>query len=169
MLIEFFGTLSITKFFVRGTIYLKRKIVIELKIAFVSCTKIKANYPCSAREMYQKSSLFSKAIKYIEQNNYDDWFVLSAKYGLLRQQDVIEPYDLTLNNMKVSERKEWSKLVLKQIENLQLDISQIDFYAGAKYREYLIPVLEQKGIVCNVPLQGKGIGEQLQYYSLNTK
>lgn len=32
-------------------------------------------------------------------------------YGLLRQQDVIEPYDLTLNMMKVSEQKEWSRLV----------------------------------------------------------
>jgi len=71
--------------------------------------------------------------------------------------------------MKVLERKEWSKLVLKQIENLQMNIPQMDFYAGAKYREYLIPALEQKGIICTVPLQGKGIGEQLQYYSLNTQ
>ncbi|MFJ8243694.1 DUF6884 domain-containing protein [Peribacillus asahii] len=140
-----------------------------MKIALVSCTKLKANYSCSAREMYQESTLFKKAIKYIDQQNYDDWYVLSAKYGLLRQQDVINPYDLTLNTMKVSERKEWSKLVLQQIESIQMDISQIDFYAGSKYREYLIPVLEQKGIICNVPLQGKGIGEQLQYYSLNTK
>jgi hypothetical protein len=95
--------------------------------------------------------------------------VLSAKYGLIRQQDVIEPYDLTLNDMKAAERKAWSELVLKQIDNFQLNLKQIDFYAGVKYREYLIPVLEQTGIVCNVPLQGKGIGEQLQYYSLNTK
>ena len=39
-----------------------------------------------------------------------------------------------------------------------MDISQIDFYAGSKYREYLIPALEQDGISCNVPLEGKGIG-----------
>jgi len=118
--------------------------------------------------MYQESTLFKKATKYIEQQDYDDWFVLSAKYGLLRQLDVIEPYDRTLNNMKVSERKEWSKLVLRQIEDLGMDRSQMDFYAGSKYREYLIPALEQEGISCNVPLEGKGIGEQLQYYSLNT-
>lgn len=140
-----------------------------MKIAFVSCTKFKANHPCNARVMYQESTLFKKAVKYIEQQGYDDWFVLSAKYGLLRKNDQIEPYDLTLNNMKVSERKEWSKLVIKQIENLQLDITEMDFYAGANYREYLISALEQEGINCNVPLQGKGIGEQLQYYSFNTK
>ncbi|MFE0620054.1 DUF6884 domain-containing protein [Priestia aryabhattai] len=139
-----------------------------MKIALVSCTKVKSTYPCNAREMYQQSTLFKKAVKYIEQNKYDDWFVLSAKYGLLRQHDVIEPYDLTLNNMKVSERKIWSELILKQIENLQLNIKQIDFYAGAKYREYLIPMLELNGIKYNVPLQGKGIGEQLNFYKLNT-
>ena len=137
--------------------------------ALVSCTKLKANHSCSAKEMYQESTLFKKATKYIEQQDYDDWFVLSEKYGLLRQLDVIEPYDRTLNNMKVSERKEWSKLVLRQIEDLGMDRSQMDFYAGSKYREYLIPALEQEGISCNVPLEGKEIGEQLQYYSLNTK
>lgn len=140
-----------------------------MKIALVSCTKIKANHPCSAREMYQSSTLFKKATTYIELQDYDDWFVLSAKYGLLKQDDMIEPYDLTLNNMKVSERKEWSKLVLRQIEDLRIDISQIDFYVGLKYRQHLIPVLEEKGIICNVPLQGKGFGEQLQFYLLNTK
>jgi hypothetical protein len=130
---------------------------------------LKADYPCCTREMYQESTLFKKAVKYIEQQDYDDWFVLSAMYGLIRQQDVIKPYDLTLNNMKAAERKEWSKLVFKQIDNLQLNLKQIDFYTGEKYRQYLIPVLEQKGIICKVPLQGKGIGEQLQYYTLNTK
>ncbi|MCM3595047.1 hypothetical protein M4D55_04520 [Metabacillus idriensis] len=139
-----------------------------MKIALVSCTKLKANYPCSSREMYQESTLFKKAVKYIEQKDYDEWFVLSAKYGLLKQHDVIEPYDLTLNNMKVTERKIWAELVTKQIDNLQLNLKQIDFYAGVKYREYLIPLFEQNKVECNVPLQGKGIGEQLQYYSLNT-
>lgn len=140
-----------------------------MKIALVSCTKVRANYPCSTRKMYQESTLFKKEIEFIEQRGYDDWFVLSAKYGLLKQHDVIKPYDLTLNHMKSSERKIWAETVLKQIENLKLNLSQVDFYGGVKYREYLIPSLKQKGISCTVPLQGKGIGEQLQYYSLNTK
>jgi hypothetical protein len=140
-----------------------------VKIALVSCTKLKANYTCAAKEMYRESTLFKKACKYIEQQDYDDWYVLLAKYGLLRKHDVIEPYDLTLNNMKASERKAWSDLVLKQICDLKSDLKQIDFYSGIKYREYLLPVLEGGGIICKVPLKGKGIGEQLQFYSFNTK
>ena len=38
-----------------------------MKVALVSCTKLKANYPCSAREMYQDSTLFKTALKYIAQ------------------------------------------------------------------------------------------------------
>jgi hypothetical protein len=55
-----------------------------MKVALVSCTKVKANYPCSTKEMYKQSNLFKKAVKFIEQKDYDEWFVLSAKYGLLR-------------------------------------------------------------------------------------
>ena len=140
-----------------------------MKIAFVSCTKLKANYSCITRDMYKRSILFNKAVRFIEQQDYDNWYVLSAKYGLLKKDDHIEPYDLTLNNMKASDRKKWSELVLRQIEELNMSITHIDFYAGLKYREYLITALEEKGIVCYVPLQGKGIGAQLSYYTTHTK
>ena len=142
-----------------------------MKIAFVSCTKSKANRPCSAKEMYQKSTMFKKAVQFIEQQDYDEgmWYVLSAKYGLIKQQDEIEPYDLTLNNMKVLERKKWTELVLNQIEDLQIDMTHVDFYVGVKYREFIIPALEEKGIVCNIPLQGLGFFKQLSYYKTHTK
>lgn len=113
----------------------------RVKIALVSCTKLKETIPCEAGKMYRKSFLFSKSIKYIEQNNYDNWFILSAKYGLLHKKEIISPYDLTLNSMKTSERKDWTKLVLSQMEDMQKEVTQVDFYAGAKYREYLISAL----------------------------
>jgi hypothetical protein len=59
-------------------------------------------------------------------------------------------------------RKDWSKEVLNQL--IKYNPQQLDFYAGKKYREYLIPQLETKGIKCVIPLEGKGIGEQLKYY-----
>jgi hypothetical protein len=75
---------------------------------------------------------------------------------------VIEPYDLTLNNMNSIQRKEWAKEVYDQM--IKLNPQEIDFYAGKKYREYLIPLLEQNRIKCHVPLEGKGIGVQLGFY-----
>lgn len=132
------------------------------KIALISCTKLKKDFPCPAGEMYQESQLFKKASQYISQQDYDDWFILSAKYGFLSKDKVIEPYDLTLNNMKSIQRKEWAKEVFEKL--IKMNPQQIDFYAGKKYREYLIPLLEQNGIKCHVPLEGKGIGRQLGFY-----
>jgi cytoplasmic iron level regulating protein YaaA (DUF328/UPF0246 family) len=132
------------------------------KYALISCTKLKKEYPCPAGEMYQESQLFKKATLYISQQDYDDWFILSAKYGFLTKDTIIEPYDLTLNKMISKERNEWANEVYEQM--IQMNPQQIDFYAGKKYREYLIPLLEKKGIICHVPLEGKGIGEQLGFY-----
>jgi hypothetical protein len=143
--------------------------MILMRIALISCTKLKENEPCKAKNKYLKSTLFNKASKYVEQNNYDNWFILSAKYGLLSKEEIIEPYDLTLNHMKSLERKQWSEKVLHQLEERLQGQCRIDFYAGKKYREYLIPELEKKGIKCNIPLQGKGIGEQLGFYTKNIK
>lgn len=140
-----------------------------MKIALISCTKLKESVPCEARKMYLKSALFNKASRYVEQNNYDEWFILSAKHGLLPKEQIIEPYDITLNNMTSFERKEWSLFVLKQLEERFQGQYNIDFYAGKKYREKLIPELEKNGIKCNTPLQGKGIGEQLSFYTTHLK
>ncbi|WP_369598499.1 DUF6884 domain-containing protein [Bacillus sp. dmp10] len=46
----------------------------------ISCIKLKENVPCEAGRIYRKSILFSKAIKYLEQNNYNSWLILSANY-----------------------------------------------------------------------------------------
>lgn len=134
-----------------------------MKIALISCTKLKQTYNCTAEKMYQPSTLFSKALAYVKKQNYDATYILSAKHGLLPLDEMIAPYNVTLNNMSAQEVKNWSLRVLKDL--YELDIMQIDFYAGEKYRKYLIPKIESKGIVCNVPLQGLGIGEQLQFYT----
>ncbi|MDR7079736.1 hypothetical protein J2Y03_004794 [Neobacillus niacini] len=90
---------------------------------------------CPAGEMYQESQLFKKATQYINQLVYDDWFIISAKYGLLSKDTIIEPYDLTLNNMNSLQRKEWAKDVYEQL--IKINPKVVDFYAGKKYREYL--------------------------------
>ena len=133
-----------------------------MKIALVSCTKLKQEYSCEAKDMYLPSQLFRKARNYIEKNNYDNWFILSAKYGLLKPTDIIEPYNITLNTMKKNEIVEWSYKVYNQL--CKFELSQVDFYAGEKYRKYLIPSLQNKNININILLKGLGIGQQLQFY-----
>lgn len=116
--------------------------------------------------MYSASDLFRKAYSYAIKN-YDFVAILSAKYGLLFPGDKIEPYDLTLNDMKSQQRKEWAKKVFGQMKGrLRLkDFDRVFFHAGEKYREYLIPKLESVDIRCEVPLAHLGIGKQKSWYA----
>lgn len=118
--------------------------------------------------MYQASDLFRKAYAYATKN-YDFVAILSAKYGLLLPDDVIGPYDLTLNDMNYQQRKEWADKAFDQMENrLRLrEFDKIFFHAGKKYREHLIPKLENLGIHCEAPLKHLGIGKQKAWYKEN--
>ena len=67
------------------------------RIALISCSKSKQNYPCPARELYAPSQLFSLSYQYAKKVA-DEVYVLSARYGLLAEEDVVAPYDLTLTD-----------------------------------------------------------------------
>jgi hypothetical protein len=112
------------------------------------------------------SNLFSKAYAYCKKN-YDQVAILSAKYGLLLPDDPIDPYALTLKNMRNIEVRVWSEKVFNQMQrrlNLE-EVGSMYFHAGDKYRKYLIPVLKDLGFKCEVPLLGLGIGKQLRWYN----
>lgn len=115
--------------------------------------------------MYSASDLFRKAYAYAVKN-YDSLAILSAKHGLLSPDDMIEPYNVTLNNMSTAEVAKWATKVFEQMENM-LNLSSFDkvyFHAGKKYRQFLIPKLESKGVQCEIPLENLGIGKQLAWY-----
>ena len=130
-------------------------------IGLVSCVSSKLDQPAIAKEIYV-SSLFKKSRAYIEKR-CDKWFVLSAKYGLIVPSEQIEPYEETLNNMKMAARKEWAKRVWGALEPRLRRGDKVTFLAGERYREYLLPLVEKRGCVVEVPMRGLGIGQQLKY------
>jgi hypothetical protein len=119
--------------------------------------------------MYQPSDLFKKAYGYAVKH-YDLLAILSAKYGLLLPDEVIEPYDLTLNVLSEEAQRKWAETVLSQLTSkLQLaDISAVYFHAGAAYRRHLVELLSARGIRCLTPLEGLDIGQQMAWYLVHT-
>jgi hypothetical protein len=126
-------------------------------IAFIGCSKSKRNHSCSAKDMYL-GELFKKAFKYCLVNNFTI-YVLSAKYGLLSPNQIIDPYDQTLNTMSQAERRIWYDLVRTQLYHLQVPDFLFYFFCGEKYH------LPFQG---NKPLQGLSIGRQLQWFNQRT-
>lgn len=128
-------------------------------IVLISCVSKKLDRKSTAENIYT-SSFFLKKLTYAKSLKPSGIFILSAKHGLLKLTDEIEPYDKTLNKMRVNERKEWSKVVVNQLKSVaDLKKDQFTFLAGNKYRKYLLTELDQ----VKIPMQGLKIGEQLQW------
>ena len=132
---------------------------VQTGISLVSCVGQKLTAPAPARDLYT-SPWFIKARTYADRIG-QPWFVLSAKYGLVHPDDVIAPYDLTLNNMPAGDRRRWAVRVFGQLEPHLDAVENVTFLAGRRYREFLEPRLGSSGLVVNVPMEGLRIGEQL--------
>jgi hypothetical protein len=132
-------------------------------IILVSCVKKKALSAKPARYLYL-SSWFKKASHYAEKSGLV-WFILSAKYGLVEPDKIIDPYNQTLNMMKKSERLDWSNRVMASLRPHIAPGMQIVIFAGRYYRTELIPQLTRMGCMIDVPLKHMRIGEQMRWFN----
>ena len=85
-----------------------------MSVSFISCVKEKRKGKYKAKDLYI-SDFFKKSLKYCL-NTHDKVYILSAKYGLLDLEDMIEDYDMTLNDFSKSQRIEWSDKVYEQVQ-----------------------------------------------------
>lgn len=129
------------------------------RVVLIACASKKLGRAARAQELYH-SALFQKSLAYAQGLEPDVIFILSAKHGLLPPDKVIAPYDVTLNGMGVGERRAWAADVLQALrERFDLERDHFVFLAGQRYREFLLPHIRS----VELPLDGLGIGKQLQY------
>jgi len=127
----------------------------------VSCVASKRTSNSKARELYI-SDWFKKARNFVERAERP-WWILSAEYGLLHPDTVVAPYEKTLNNLSVAERRAWASRVKEQMSAQLPPVEEIVVFAGARYREFLLDYLETRAKVV-VPLEGLTIGRQLSWF-----
>lgn len=132
-------------------------------IGLISCVGKKRARTAEAKDLYD-SPLFAKSREFVEQR-CDCWFILSAKYGLVEPAEVIEPYEETLNTKSRTERDEWACRVWAALRQRLRPDDHVTILAGERYRESLVPHMTKYGCGVNVPMQGLGIGRQLQWLS----
>mgnify|MGYP001227054899 CR=1 FL=1 len=133
-------------------------------IALIGCSKKKNLFSSRAKNLYS-SFLFRKTKGLVEANPLiKDWFILSAKYGLLNKEEIIEPYDLSLASFSQQQLKQWSIKIYEKIVEKKLD--NLYFYCGSKYHnKYLIELLEKNNIQYNLPFKGLSLGKRVQFLS----
>lgn len=119
------------------------------KIALLACSKSKKGKDqpevlFRAEDIYTGNS-FRKSLDKVRKEDFDDYFIISAKHHLLKKDQMISYYDKTLHKMSVKERKEWAEIVYSQLEKELINLEGIEFhiFGGKKYYEFLIDVLKK--------------------------
>ena len=133
-------------------------------IALISCVSQKTPIKNKVKDLYI-SSLFKKTWEYnVKVDRPDGVYILSALHGLIKYDQVIEPYDKTLKDMSKEEALEWAEKVKVQLKNTfetngrSLDDYNFKIYAGSKYYENLLDFLPNNELVFGKLPIGKRLG-----------
>ena len=128
-------------------------------VVLISCAGRKRNRKSKAQELYV-SPLFKKKMAYARALLPDAIYILSAKYGLLKLDEEIEPYDLTLDTMTAEEKRVWASEVMERLRKVEVvEYTNFIFLAGANYRRHLVEELTHH----EAPMEGLAIGKQLKF------
>lgn len=135
-----------------------------IDVVLVGCVKSKVDHPAPARDLYTLA-LFRKERAYAEAAGVP-WFILSAEYGLVDPDEIVEPYERYLPSMPAAYRREWGSRVVEQLSHQfdDLDGTVIEVHAGATYLKAIRDGLEGAGATALDPLVGLSIGRRLAWY-----
>ena len=105
------------------------------RIVLLSYTKAKLDKPAPAQDLYSPSPMFQKTKAYGESLKPDKTFILSAKHHLTPMDKQLDPYDMTLKDMKKDEKTKWGETVISQMKEKGIDPQKdtFIFLAGSEY------------------------------------
>ncbi len=133
------------------------------RIVLLSCTKAKLDKPSPAQDLYSPSPMFQKTKAYGETLKPDKTYILSAKHHLVPMEKELEPYDLTLKNMKKDEKNKWGETVISQMKEKGINPQKdtFIFLAGSEYIKPLKDHIPEENM--ETPMEGKRMGERLSW------
>lgn len=90
------------------------------------------------------------------------WYIMSAKYGLLSPNEIIEPYDMCLSECSTEYRNNWEELILNKLSIFSKD-THFFVIADDYYSKYIVTRLISKGYKVSAPFLDKGESELSDY------
>lgn len=120
--------------------------------AIIQCGSKKLDVASPAKDLYV-GALFKMARR-VAEANYDRWFIVSARHGIIAPDDIIEPYDLVLDVMTSIGREMWRSKVRGQIRRLHIEGATV-LAAKAYCRPF-------EGMGATFPLDGTSLFDRMK-------
>lgn len=136
-------------------------------VVLISCSKSKLTTSAPARELYT-GQLFKKALAWAERNEFR-WFIVSALHGLLTPNQIVQPYDFTIQDLRGAvEREQWAhKVVGCELTRYACASSKAILLLPKLYRRLIEEQLRLNHITYENPVEGLGIGQQMKWLAEN--
>lgn len=135
-----------------------------MRVALVACSSIKLEKAAAARDLYT-SPLFKKSREWAERY-CDDWWVLSAKHGLVRPEAFLNPYSLSLKDKTLEEREDWRKDVGQALADEYPQGATFVWLAGGLYMGALRFIPYPNDYDHEEPMKGMQIGKRLRWLNM---
>jgi hypothetical protein len=140
------------------------------RIILIGCGKSKQLLPSAAADLYT-GGLFRARREYAEATGRQ-WFIVSAKFGLVSPDQLLPPYDARLDEQCEADRAAWALGVALELLSHVGDMARlreitVEIHAGEVYASQLRDVLIAAGFCVDWPVQHMSQGEQMQFYSEN--
>lgn len=111
-------------------------------VCLIGCGRKKSGKKKSARELYV-SDRFKAALSLAERY-CDCTFVVSAKHGLLKLDEPVQPYDLSIDSLDESSVSEWASSVVDELENAFPNGAQLLLLTENSYSSPLSTTIESR-------------------------
>lgn len=122
------------------------------KLLFIiGCSDKKATTARPAGEMYLSERFL--AAKRIAQSYASTWLILSAKYGILSKDQIVEPYDVSLDSLCDEHYRSWVSQCSKQIINKTSPRDHVIFIGDNQYFMDIKELLILENRIVFMPLE----------------
>ena len=129
-------------------------------VVLVGCGDSKRNGKHAAKDLYD-SNYFDLKREYGETVG-DSWYIVSAEYGLLAPNEVVETYDTHISEVDI---RAWEEQVSGELPDLQGATVQV--LAGEEYIQALDLTLDLYAENVEYPTRGLSIGKRMQWLKEN--
>jgi hypothetical protein len=110
------------------------------------CSSRKASSARKAADLYLSPRF--QADRLDAEQNFDCWYILSGKYGLLSPTKVVEVYDMDLDSVSEAERAAWGQHVVKMLcEQVPEGDTSVEIRSKLSYYQPLHTPLRAFGFV----------------------
>lgn len=135
-------------------------------VALVSCGKAKRKVKSKAKDLYT-GTLTRRSIDFASRS-FERWFILSAKYGLLRPDDRVEPYELKMSAIPKAARREWGARVQESLLRYGVPLEdRLLVLAGEDYIQAITSVSEYKVYRLFKKNTDAGMGYRMKWFKEN--